>query len=660
MQELLHATWRSRLWRRYAAVMVALSVTVIGGFGAMELGLSFDNARSQALRVQDVQAGEAAFALNAALVNIDRHVGAVSALPWSDRWLGLDTRREEFARLLRLVPAVESVRYRDASGVELLTVSRRRVDVLLPRPDAAASASVSASAPASSPVASASASAWSATAALASASPASPASPASAASAAAAASTPPAATVYFEDSEPFLDLRMPDAAGGGMTLVRVGMRALARELRTALTLQGAEVYAVDAQGLVALHRDPLVMLSRVRAASMAGAASEAASALPTSPLASGGARGRRGGEVLRATVPVDRLGWTVVVERPRADVLAPAWATVWRTAAFLALGVLLAVLAALLLAGRLTRPIRQLHQAAAQVAAGRLDTSTQIRTGDELEDLSNQFNQMAQSLQASVNELEAKVSARTADLERATRHKSDFLANMSHELRTPLNAILGFADVLREGMAGPLNADQQEHIADIHASGLHLLSLINDVLDLSKIEAGQLDLETSEFDVPETLNAAVALVRQRAVQKGLQLRVDVQPELADHALWTADARRFKQVVLNLLSNAVKFTSPGGQVGLQAGLDDAEGLWVQVQDSGIGIAPADHAAVFEEFRQVGAPRAGAAERAEGTGLGLALVRRLVEQHGGRVTLHSDLGQGATFRFNIPRDLPERAA
>jgi signal transduction histidine kinase len=195
-------------------------------------------------------------------------------------------------------------------------------------------------------------------------------------------------------------------------------------------------------------------------------------------------------------------------------------------------------------------------------------------------------------------------------------------------------------------MAGPLSDEQREYVADIHASGLHLLALINDVLDVSRIEAGQLELERSDFDVAEVVDGAAALVRQRALQKGLRLSIDVAPEANT---WHADARRFKQVVLNLLNNAVKFTPAGGSVHLSAGVNEAEGLWVQVQDTGIGIAPQDHATVFDEFRQVGAD---AASRAEGSGLGLALVQRLVVQHGGQVTLASQLGQGATFRFNIP--------
>ena len=586
--------WRSRLWRKHAAVMVALCVAAIGGFGGVELMVTFADAKTQAGQLQRAQANEAALALRAALVNIDRHVGAVNELPWQPGWLSLDTRREEFARLLRMVPAAESISYRDGGGSELLSVSRREVDRL-----------------------------------------ASPASLAAAAAASAAQDARPAASAararvqYTRNHEPVLDVALPDSgpALAGTTVVRIGLRALARELRGSLSLPEAEVYAVDEGGVIALHRDPSVMLQRLAA-----------------PMAPG--QGLRGTEVLREAVPIAELGWTMVVERPRAAVMAPVWAIVRRAAWVLLLGVLVAGGAALMLAGRLTRPIRQLHRAAARVAAGHLDTSITINTRDELQDLAAQFNQMAASLQASITDLEDRIAARTLELQRANRHKSEFLANMSHELRTPLNAVLGFADVLREGMAGPLNDEQREYVADIHASGLHLLALINDVLDLSKIEAGQLALELSEFSVPDAVAAAMALVRQHCAHKGLALTLALTPEVGT---WTADGRRFKQVLVNLLSNAVKFTPAGGTVGVRGGIDADEGLWIEVQDNGVGIAAADHATVFEEFRQVGVDAAG---RAEGTGLGLALVRRLVEQHGGQVTLQSALGMGSRFRFNIP--------
>ena len=230
-------------------------------------------------------------------------------------------------------------------------------------------------------------------------------------------------------------------------------------------------------------------------------------------------------------------------------------------------------------------------------------------------------------------------------LEVASRHKSDFLANMSHELRTPLNAIIGFSEVLIERMFGELNEKQADYMKDIHESGHHLLSLINDILDLSKIEAGRMDLEVSSFDLPAALANAMTLVRERAQRHGIALGLSVDPALGEFA---ADERKFKQILLNLLSNAVKFTPDGGRVDVTAALGGGLAT-IAVRDTGVGIAPADHAAVFEEFRQVGSDYT---RKAEGTGLGLALTKRFVELHGGEIRLESQPGRGSTFTFTLP--------
>jgi len=224
---------------------------------------------------------------------------------------------------------------------------------------------------------------------------------------------------------------------------------------------------------------------------------------------------------------------------------------------------------------------------------------------------------------------------------------------MSHELRTPLNAIIGFSEVLAEQMFGEVNDKQMEYLKDIHSSGQHLLELINDVLDLSKIEAGKMELDLSCFDLGLLLEHSTTLVRERAQRHGLALELEVGDGLTE---WVADARKVKQIVVNLLSNAVKFTPNGGRVSVRArhlnGVDGRGGVWaeVSVSDTGVGIAPEDQALVFEEFRQAGGD---VLRKAEGTGLGLALVKRFVELHGGEVSLDSAPGRGSTFRFTLPQ-------
>jgi signal transduction histidine kinase len=238
-----------------------------------------------------------------------------------------------------------------------------------------------------------------------------------------------------------------------------------------------------------------------------------------------------------------------------------------------------------------------------------------------------------------------EIQDKSRQLEIANKHKSEFLANMSHELRTPLNAIIGFSEVLLERLFGDINEKQDDYLKDIHSSGRHLLNLINDILDLSKVEAGRMELELSTFDVPSAISNAMTLIRERAQQHGIKLAIEVDPQLREIV---ADERKLKQILLNLLSNAVKFTPDGGRIDVRAHLGTKD-VVICVHDTGIGIAPDDQEAVFEEFRQVGPHYT---SKQEGTGLGLALTRRFVELHGGVIRVESELGKGSTFTFTLP--------
>ncbi len=312
----------------------------------------------------------------------------------------------------------------------------------------------------------------------------------------------------------------------------------------------------------------------------------------------------------------------------------------------LIVGLLLAFLGSRFLARTLTRPILALKQGAARIGAGDLSARLEVKTGDEIEVLANEFNRMAEQLADYTAGLERKVAEKTAQLELANRHKREFLANMSHELRTPLNAIIGFSEVMKEEMFGKLNPKQAEYAADIHSSGLHLLSLINDILDLSKVEAGRMELDIAAFDVAAVLSNVLILIRDRAQQGKLKVELVVQPVMAPVV---ADERKLKQIVLNLVTNAVKFTKPGGRVTVTAAQDET-GLTLAVADTGIGIAKEDLAKVFAEFHQI---HSSGEARFEGTGLGLALTKALVELHGGRISLQSEAGMGSTFTVWLPK-------
>ena len=238
-----------------------------------------------------------------------------------------------------------------------------------------------------------------------------------------------------------------------------------------------------------------------------------------------------------------------------------------------------------------------------------------------------------------------EIEDKSRQIEAANRHKSEFLANMSHELRTPLNAIIGFSEVLGERLFGELNEKQAEYTDDILSSGRHLLSLINEILDLSKVEAGRMELEVAAFDLPLAIDNARTFVRERATKHGINLDVTIDERLGE---FMGDERKIKQILLNLLSNAVKFTPEGGRIGIEARQADGV-VEISVSDTGVGIAPEDQPKIFEEFRQVGSDYS---HKVEGTGLGLTLAKKFVELHGGRIWVESEVGKGSKFTFTLP--------
>jgi signal transduction histidine kinase len=293
--------------------------------------------------------------------------------------------------------------------------------------------------------------------------------------------------------------------------------------------------------------------------------------------------------------------------------------------------VILALLLGFTLSWSLIKPLRSTEVRLAEIAAGDFSRHVEVPNRDEIGVLA-----------ANVNRMNDELGRLYQELETVSRHKSDFLATMSHELRTPLNAIIGFSEVLREQMFGELNAQQLAYVDDVLDAGRHLLSLINDVLDLAKIEAGHFELDLTAISIADVLRSGVTMHGERASRGGIAVGLNVDPE---EITVEADERRVRQVVFNLLSNAIKFTPPDGRIDISARMADGV-VEVAVADSGAGIPPDDVELIFEEFEQ------GKTGRVDGTGLGLPLSRKFVELHGGRLWVDTAVGAGSTFRFTLP--------
>ena len=448
------------------------------------------------------------------------------------------------------------------------------------------------------------------------------------------------------------------APGQGVIEADVDLRDVEDAIDRARIGPAGYAYAVDAQGTIIAHPDVNLQLAHTSFAALPQVRA-ALSGPPTTRsdvVATG--RDQDGGEVISAFHRVDPPGWWVFVEEPLSEAFAPIQSAIWRTALLLVVFLLVAIATSVLLARNLVRPIQSIQVAAGKIGSGSLDQRINVSSRDELGALAEEFNRMAGQLQASYSGLEHQVQDRTRELtsalsrldeqarelEAVSHHKSQFLANMSHELRTPLNAISGFSQVLRKQLYGEINEKQAEYLDDILASARHLELLIDDVLDLSKVEAGQIELQLAPFSLPAALDRGVVIVRERATKEGVQISLSSAP--GTHTV-IGDERRVRQVIFNLLSNAVKFTPAGGTVDVAVARIDGE-VRVSVSDNGPGIAKEDQVRIFEEFQQATAGK----EQREGTGLGLALSKRLVELHDGRIWVESEPGKGSMFAFTLP--------
>jgi signal transduction histidine kinase len=460
--------------------------------------------------------------------------------------------------------------------------------------------------------------------------------------------------VYFrQESEPHLTIAVAGSgAQAGVTVVEVNLKFIREVVSQIEVGKTGHAYVVDDRGYLIAHPDISLVLKKLDLSAQpqvqAARTGAPRSDDPETTLTAPDLLGRPALTTYAAIAPV---GWSVFLAQPLREAFAPLYASLLRNVVLLLLGLGLAVLVSLFLARKVVTPIRTLQIGAARIGAGALEHRINIQSGDELEAMAEEFNHMAAQLQESYTGLEQKVEERTRELaekgrqlELASQHKSQFLANMSHELRTPMNAILGYTELIMDDIYGEVPETIREVLDRVQQSGHHLLDLINDVLDISKMEAGQLTLALNDYSLAEVVQTVFSAVESLAVEKGLALTV-VLPDDLPHG--RGDERRLAQVLLNLLGNAIKFTEVG-EVQVRAMAADGT-FTIAVSDTGPGISEADQQKIFEEFQQADSS---ITRKKGGTGLGLSIVKRIIEMHGGRIWVESHLGKGSTFWFTLP--------
>ena len=776
MQEATERKERGRrrgLFGKYVAYFVGLVVFVLAVNGGLETWFMYRETTNILASTQSERADTAARRIEQFVADIERQ------LSWATRASAdtIEQRRADYALLLEQVPAIDRIVQLDGAGKEQLRLSRREA-VVGSGIDYSGDQRFTEL----------------------------------------AGRTVWLSPVYFDGLDPFMAIAMAHSGqNSGSTVAEIDLKFLSIFVDQIQIGKGNEAYVVGPTGRLLAHSDPERRLGSDFAELPQVAAMVHAE---TEPTAFG--KDLDGRSVLTAGAEVPRLKWYIFFDQPLSKALQPVYSLLYRTGWLLALGIVLAVLAGMLLARQMVIPIRALQVGARQLEASDFGHRIEVRTADEIEELADRFNRMADRLQESYGALEQKVEERTRDLRQsilelkaleeigravassldpksvlativtraveltqadsgaiysydaardvfelaeahgidqptqdairavpikldesvlglsakkgepicipnlasapnyplkditlaagfhsvlvvpllgqdqivgslvlqrratgdfpastiglmqtfahqsvlamnnarlfreveqtgqqlaiANQHKSQFFANMSHELRTPLNSVLGFAELLVDGLYGTMPDKALEILALIQTNGKHLLGLINDVLDMSKIEAGQLTLALEDYDVESIVNTVVASTGSLAQQKQLEVKTSVPTGLP---VGRGDERRLSQVVLNLVSNAIKFTD-SGSVEIRVAAVDGR-FTIAVQDTGPGIAPAEQALIFEEFHQVDNS---STRQKGGSGLGLSISRRLVEMHGGRIDLESTPGIGSTFTVVVP--------
>jgi signal transduction histidine kinase len=772
---------RGRLFRKYVALFVAVVFVALLANGLLQVWFFYHESKISLIRIQHEQAANAAAKIGQFIKEIEAQLGWTTQLPWNERTLA--QRRFDARRLLNQVPAITELAQLDPSGREQLRVSRLALDVIGSGVDLSKDPKFIEAAPDKTYY----------------------------------------GPVYFRrESEPYMTLAVAGARrDAGVSVAEVNLKFIWDVVSQIKVGESGQAYVVGPGGRLIAHPDISLVLRNTDLSGLAQV-KEARAALSGEPAETVQvAKDIQGREVLTAHAQIAPLGWLVFVELPSHEGYAPLYAAIGRTGLILLAALALAFLAGMFLAYKMVVPIQALRAGAARIGSGDLDQRISIKTGDELEALADQFNDMASRLRDSYADLERKVILRTRELAqsvhelqalgdvsqavnstldlqtvlstivakavqitntdagaiyvldehdefrlRATwgldaktiaelteqrigldnsfiasavaqhepvqlpdlrdgplnpiqeiilragyrallvapllrsdrlvgilvvrrrepgefpkgtvdliktfaahsvlavqnarlfseideksrqlevesKHKSQFLANMSHELRTPMNAILGYTELILDNIYGEMPEKMRRVMGRIQSNATHLLGLINDVLDLSKIEAGQLTLSIVDYSMKDVVDSVIVAVEPLAAEKRLAFKADVQKNLP---VGRGDERRISQVLLNLVGNAIKFTEQGG-VTIRASAANGS-FTVAVCDTGLGISAGDQNKIFDEFQQADSS---STRKKGGTGLGLSIAKRIIEVHGGRIWVESELGRGSTFSFTLP--------
>jgi signal transduction histidine kinase len=587
------------LFRKYVILFLGVVCAAQLTSGLLEFWFSYRDHKASLIRIQQEQARSAAAKIGQFVKEIESQVGWTTQMPWSTSTI--DQRHAEALRLLRQVPAITELALLDSSGREQVRVSRLAMDVVGSQIDLSGDVKFTD----------------------------------------AVANKVYYSPVYFRrESEPYMTLALAGRRReAGVSVAEVNLTLIWDVVSQIKAGEHGKAFVVDSRGRLIAHPEisqvlrntDLSRLPQVQAALASGGGQAA------DPEQEHVVEDSQGRQVLSAHAPVAPLGWHVFVELPVDEGFARLYASLLRTGLLLLGGIVLAVLSSFLLARKMVTPIRALQTGAEQIGAGALDHRIGVSTGDELETLAQQFNNMAERLQESYANLELKVRERTHQLELANLAKSRFLAVASHDLSQPLHALGLFIAQLRADMA---SGEREEVIARIDAAMAAMNELFSALMDISKLDTGVLAPNLTEFPVEQLLSRMQATFAHAAREKGLRLRI------ASSNTWVrSDPLLLERILLNLVSNAVRYTALGGIViGCRR---RGRLLRIEVWDSGIGIPHDQQRNIFSEFYQVAGP-----ERRSGLGLGLAIVERLCGLLDYRVEVVSALGKGSRFTLLVP--------